>query len=345
MIYLFNNCFLSRTYQLDDQFKHVWIGSIVDKLKQDPHYEETFDFYKLLPTATTTELDKLFSDIQKNYAKKKIVIYCDDEYFEFIYFTFFAGLLPFDTVKEMYEIDRIKENFKIGCSLYGTVVRGERDGVFVPLPITSTTTITPSSFSGALTEYRIELAYANALLGDVDAKQFLINRIDKMWNGFIEGPILATYVEQNLPAFMSNDDFRIDNLSNPTFITNYLKPILVNEVIPDKTLDNVNQLFGLNYLNYFFNVQNNNNLTESEYKALWDQALTETKKQFIENKIINPASGVKLGLLFPDTMHLDSVNPILWNRIAKNYNNNSWLETYKVNIIEDGTDNQTNGTV
>ena len=345
MIYLFNNCFLSRTYQLDDQFKHVWVGSIVDQLKQDPHYEETFDFYKLIPTINTTELDKLFSDIQKNYAKKKIVIYCDDEYFEFIYFTFFSGLLPFDTVKEMYEIDRIKENYKIGYSLYGTVVRGERDGIFTPLPLTSTTSVTPSIFSPTLKEYRVELAYANALLGDADAKQFLINRIDKMWNGLIEGPILASYVEQNLPAFLTNDEFNVENLSNSTFITNYLKTIAVKEVIPNKTLENVSRLFGLNYLNYFFNVQNNNDLTEAEYTALWDQALTETKKQFIENKIINPAFGIDLGLSFPDTMHLDSVNPILWNRITKKYNDVSWLETYRVNILEDGTDNQTDGTV
>lgn len=345
MIYLFNNCFLSRIHQSAPDSKQVWIGSIVDQLQRDVNYSHAHDIHKIYRTITTEELNSLFTQLYTKYTKRKVVIYCDDEYFQFVYFSFFSGLMPFESVKIAYELDAIKENLLIGYRNYGRFVSdGSMDNI-VPLSACTMETIEPIAMSSTIEYPRIELAFANMLLGSSKAKTYVLDRVEEMWEGFIQGPMLAGYVEQNLPALMTDEEFNPVALNDSGFITNYLKPLMVKEVIPVKTIEHVDRIFNIDHLNYYFNTQNDNQLTVEEYTALWENASLQTKRQFIEERVVNPTSDVKLGLQFPDAAHLDSVNPLLWNRIFRHYDDVAWLEQFRVNTLQDGTNNQTDGTV
>lgn len=344
MIYLFNNCFLSRTYQPVPDSKQVWIGSIVDTLQRDVNYTHAHDIFKVYRDVTTEELNTLLTQIQTKYTKRKVVIYCDDEYFEFVYFSFFGGMMPLESVKIAYELDVIKENLLIGYRNYGTYVT-DVAGTFSPLPASSLDSIDPLPMSATVQQPRMELALANMFLGSEVAKTYVLDRVEEMWGGFIQGPVLASYVEQNLPALMSDEEFNPVALNDAAFVVNYLKPLTVKEVVPVSTIEHVNRLFGIDHLKYFFNVQNDNQMTVEEYTAVWENAIAQPKRQFVEEAILNPLFPAKIGLQFPDAAHFDSVNPLLWNRIFKNYDNTVWLEQFKVNTLQDGTNNQTDGTV
>ena len=57
MIFLFDNCYLSTSNQINETCKHVWIGSH-DKLDYD-NLNTSYDVYKTYKTITNTQLKTL----------------------------------------------------------------------------------------------------------------------------------------------------------------------------------------------------------------------------------------------------------------------------------------------
>jgi hypothetical protein len=236
----------------------------------------------------------------------------------------------------MFAFDVTKENFGLGSSIYGLFVTGNRTVIKTELTLDQSKPKTFSKFSPTVTEYRLELAFANALLGDANAMEYCVDRATQMWDG--TPGFRAKYAEQTLPALLTDEQYTIENLSNPEFIEQFIDSFEVDEFLPNKVLPKVKEVFDFDYLDHYFNVVNENDFTEEQYIELWAPTATMTKREFIAEYLLNPNIPARLELLFPSISNFDSLNPIFWNEVFRHYNNTSWLSKY-------GTNNQTNGTV
>lgn len=331
MIFLFNNCYLSTTNHIVETCKHVWIGSH-EKL-DDPYLNKTYDIYKTYKTITTSQLKSLLTDIQNNFSDKKIIIYCDVKYFQVVYSSFFGSFLSENAVKELYKYDRLKENYGIGNKVYGMAVTGFKS---IQQTILPEELVVSNSCSFIPTDLRIEIAFANYVNGDQSKKEYLISRISEMYDG--TPGFWAKYVEQNIPAILDDSEYTIANLLDENYINNIVAQYNFNEIVPNKILEPIKTEFNFDYLNHFFNVMNDNNLTEEEYKEYWKFVPNITKEEFIETGLLNTNIPIKFQLLFPNLSNFDSVNPILWNKIFEYCNDTEWLSKFEV---IDGTNNQT----
>jgi hypothetical protein len=325
MIYLFDNCYLSTTNNIVETSKQVWIGSH-PKLNQDPMLNLTYDILHSYEEIDDEELDELFNEIHQEHSDVKTIIYCDTKNFMYVYSYFFNGILETAAVKELYSYDRLKENYRIGTFT-------TRDVEFVDLPKTLKGTDTASVFSSLLPSTRIEIAFANLVMGNQEALEFCSNRINEMYDG--SPGFWAKYAEQSLPAIMSDSQFTIENLLSDEYRRTYVDQFNANEFLPNKIVPIIKQKFDFDYYDHFFTIINNS----EEYQEILDPVLTMTKKEFIETRLLNPEIAIKFQLLFPNYSNFDSVNPIFWNMILKNHNNTVWLDKYKV---KNGTYNQTN---
>jgi len=342
MIHLFDKCFFSLPKQVDEEVKHVWIGS--HAYEQDICFQNAFDIYKKYDTITESEIDDLFNDIHTNLSNEQINIYCDVENFERIYQFFFSGFLPQDAINEMYEIDRQKENYNIGIHVYGIFVAGKKNVKHLPLPTKSLNGIGQSNFSKNLKPLRIELALANGLLGDNLAKEYCLDFACSISNG--SPGVLKVYVEQTLPAILTDEQYTIENLSN----NNYINQILTNDI--DEVNGNfmstqklavfnkIKELYNFDFINYFCNILNENNWSSDECLEYWNLVCGWSKKDFLREIIFDRVyDTAKSDLLFPNPANFRVMNPILWNKINSKRNDISWLEKYKV---IDGINNKTN---
>jgi hypothetical protein len=330
MIYLFDNCYLSTTNHIVENAKQIWIGNF-------PNIDtNAFDIYKTYTDITPKKLDDLFADIHTNFLDKKTIIYCDVEYFQYVYSIFFNGVLSKAAVLELYFYDRKKENLGLGNMNYGLSVTGNRDINFVELPENLDWTKASSTFSAALKTQRVELEFAAAIQGDSDSLSFCVDRIDQMYDG--SPGFWVKYAEQTFPAIMTDEEYTIENLLDSEYIDTYFNQFRVDEFIPNTIVPIIKDKFGYDYHKHFFSVVNN---TE-EYQDILDSVLTMTKREFIETRLLDPKIAINFQLLFPNLSNFDSVNPIFWNAILENQTNTAWLSKYKVTH---GTDNQTNGTV
>lgn len=334
MIFLFDNCYLSTTNTIVEDCKHVWVGT--HTFESDLNIDHSYDIHKTYSSISTTELDELFEEIHTTLKDQKVVIYADNEYFTYIYYFFFRGFLPKVAVDEMFKYDVDKENFGLGSSVYGLFVTGNRFIKKVELTLDQSKPRSFSKFSPTLTERRIEIAFANALLGDKASMKFCVDRSTQMWDG--TPGFRAKYAEQTLPALLTDEQYTIENLTDPDFVSSFVESFNVDEFIPNKVLTKVQEIFDYNYINHFFNVVNENDFTEEEYTAVWEESIAMTKKEFLEKILLNPEYPAKMQLLFPSISNFDSLNPIFWNNVFKHYNDTAWLSKY-------GIDNQTNGTV
>ena len=323
MIYLFDNCYLSTTNSIVEKAKQIWIGSH-PKLDQDPMLNLTYDILHSYKEITDEQLEDLFNEIHEEHSNTKTVIYCDVKNFMYVYSYFFNGILEESAVKELYSFDRIKENYRLGT--FAT-----RDVEFVDLPKTLKGTDTASIFSSLLTTTRIEIAFANAMRGNEDALQFCINRAVEMYDG--SPGFWSKDAEQNLPALLTDAQFTISNLTNDAFIESSVAQFELDELVPNKIVNQIKTIFGFDYLKHYFTVMNNT----PEWESLWEDSLELSKEEYVRTYLLNPNFAKTNQLLFPNLSNFDSINPIFWNNIL--HKNTAWLDKYKV---KNGTYNQTN---
>jgi hypothetical protein len=323
MIYLFDNCYLSTTNSIVETCKQIWIGAH-PKLSQDPMAHLTYDVLHSYEEIDDEELDELFNEIHQEHSDVKTVIYCDTKNFMYVYSYFFNGVLEESGVKELYSFDRLKENHRLG-------IVATRDVEFVDLPKTLKGTDTASTFSSLLTTTRIEIAFANAVRGNSDALQFCVDRAVEMYDG--SPAFWSKDAEQNLPALMTDDQFTISNITNEHFLESFVSKFELDELVPNKIVDQIKTIFDFDYINHYFTVMNNT----LEWEQLWEDSLDLSKEQYVRTYLLNPAFAKDNQLLFPNYSNFDSVNPIFWNTILRK--NTAWLDKYKV---KNGTYNQTN---
>lgn len=332
MIYLFDNCYLSTTNKIVENVKQIWIGD-------HPNLNENaFDIHKTYKDITVKKLNDLFVDIHEKLSDKKTIIYCDIDSFQFVYSVFFNGVLNKTGVLELYSYDRLSENYGLSDMNYGLAVTGLRDIVRVELPEELTWVKASSSFSANLPTHRIELEFATALQGDENSLEFCIDRVDEMWDG--SPGFWVKYAEQTLPGIFTDDEYTLENLLDTEFIDTYLDLFRVDEYIPNKIVPIILEKFGYNYHRHYLAVVNNDE--HFDWDPILQQALKMPKKEFIERGMLDPKMAINYQLLFPNLSNFDSLNPIFWNQILKNYEDTEWLKKYKVTH---GTDNKTNGTV
>ena len=322
MIYLFDNCYLSTTNSIVETCKQVWIGS--HPKIQDPMINLTYNILHTYEEIDDEQLDELFNEIHQEHSNTKTVIYCDTKNFMYVYSYFFNGILEESGVKELYSFDRLKENYRLGT--FAT-----RDVEFVDLPKTLKGTDTASTFSSLLTTTRIEIAFANAIRGNEDAMKFCVDRAVEMYDG--SPAFWSKDAEQNLPGLMSDDQFTISNLTNEEFLESFVSEFELNEIVPNKIVDQIKAIFDFDYLNHYFTVMNNT----PEWEHLWEDSLELSKEEYVRTYLLNPAFAKDNQLLFPNLSNFDSINPIFWNTILRK--NTAWLDKYKV---KNGTYNQTN---
>ena len=284
----------------------------------------TYDILHSYEEIDDDQLDELFNEIHQEHADVKTVIYCDINNFMYVYSYFFNGVLETNAVKELYSFDRLKENYRIGT--FAT-----RDVEFVDLPKTLKGTDTASSFSSLLTTTRIEIAFASAIRGNEDAMQFCVDRAVEMYDG--SPGFWSKDVDQNLPALMTDEQFTISNLTNNQFLELFTSKFELDELVPNKIVDQIKTIFNFDYLNHYFTVMNNT----PEWEQLWEDSLELSKEEYVRTYLLNPAFAKHNQLLFPNYSNFDSVNPIFWNTILRK--NTAWLDKYKV---KNGTYNQTN---
>jgi hypothetical protein len=322
MIYLFDNCYLSTTNSIVETCKQVWIGA--HSKIEDPMISLTYDILHSYEQIDDEQLDELFNEIHQEYSDVKTVIYCDTKNFMYVYSFFFNGVLEESAIKELYLFDRIKENYRIGTFV-------TRDVEFVDLPKTLKGTDTASSFSSLLTTTRIEIAFASAMRGNEDAMQFCVDRAVEMYDG--SPGLWSKDIEQNLPALMTDEQFTILNLTNEEFLESFVSKFQLNELIPNKIVDQIKTIFDFDYLNHYFTVMNNT----PEWEQLWEDSLELSKEEYVKTYLLNPVFAKDNQLLFPNLSNFDSINPIFWNTILRKPT--AWLDKYKV---KNGTYNQTN---
>lgn len=331
MIYLFDNCYLSTPNNIIETAKHVWIGNHPNM--DDPNLDYSFDICRTYNSITAVELEELFEYIHATLADKKTIIYCDSENFQYVYSTFFNGVMNRDAVVEMYTYDSKKENFGIGDSVYGIVVANPRSVNRVELPEQLQWTNASSSFASSLPNQRVELEFATAIQGDVSSLAFCVDRVDQMYDG-TKG-FWVKYAEQTIPGIMTDEEYTIENLLDGEYVESYVNQFQSEEFIPNDIVPIVKEKFGFDFHKHFFTVLANDNNYDQFLAPIFEM----TKREFLEKRILDPNISVNYQLIFPDLSNFDSVNPIFWNAILQNRNNISWLAKYKVTH---GTDNKTN---
>ena len=341
MIFLFDKCFLSTTNHIVEDAKHVWIGK---KEPAEHEYEPAFDVYKMVESITPAKIDTLFKDIHANLSDSKVIIYCDVDTYQLIYSFYFGALLSEEGLREMYKLDRLKENYNIGTSVFGIHSVGSRDIKFVTLPETLTVSTKKSKFALTVSDYRIELALANGLSGDSDMMTWCIDRAVKIYKG--SPGFTEQFVEQFLPALLQDKDYTLENLTSDTFLQEYLSKFKFNEYVPAAIHTNeisVDFLVGFDHVNHMVNVINDNNMTQEDIASWWEVWSTLDKNGIMNFLLVDDISNSeKYQLAFPNMSNFDTINPILWNTIIKNRDDATWLKLFKVNY---GTNNQTDGTV
>jgi len=324
MIYLFDNCYLSTTNSIVETCKQVWIGAH-PKLSQDPMVHLTYDILHSYKEINDDQLEDLFNEIHEDYSTIKTIIYCDIQNFMYVYSYFFNGVLQIAAVKELYSLDRVKENYRLGT---GTGPRNRtfitRKVEFVDLPKTLKGTDTASIFSSLLITTRIEIAFVNAIRGNQDALNFCINRAVEMYAG---SPGFWQHdAEQNLPALLNDDQFTIANLTNNEFLESFVSQFEIDEVFPNKIITKIKEYFDFDYLKHYFTVINNT----PDWEPMWNQDANISKQEFVKNYLLNKEFASSNQLLFPNFSNFDSINPIFWNKVLQNQNNTIWLNKYKV---------------
>jgi hypothetical protein len=335
MIFLFDNCYLSTTNNIVETAKHIWLGD--HKNIDDPQINNCFDIYKIYKTITPVILDELFADIHEDLSNVKTIIYCDVDSFQYVYSFFFGAVLNQTALNEMYSYDRLKENYGLGSYNYGLQVTGFREVTRIELPEQLKLTTETSEFAASLEYVRVEIEYANAIQGDDQSLDFCIDRVDEMYDG--SPGFWLKFAEQTLPAIMTNDQYTIANLTDADYINSYLTKFDINELMPVDGIHNtIKEVYGYDYGNHFFSVVNNT----QEYSEIVNSIKGLTKRELVEDYILDPVFASQHQLVFPNLSNFDSVNPIFWNAILQNKDNTEWLSKYKVTH---GTDNQTNGTV
>lgn len=335
MIYLFDNCYLSTTNQIVETCKHVWIGD--HQKLDDPFINNTYDIYKTYKTITNTQLNTLLNDIHNKFSETKVILYCDVKYYQFVYSAFFSSLLSEEGLRELYSYDKLKENYGIGSKLYGMSVTGFKDVDVVVLPDELKVS---SAVNFDVDQIRIEIAFANLIAGNIEYKQYCIDRVCALYKGSTGH--FSTYVEQNIPAVLQDSEYTIANILNDQYINNIVDQYKSDEILPRNVLPLLQENFGYDHFEHFSNVMNNNNIDKEEQNRLSEDVCFLAKEQYVEKYILNPEYAAKFQLVFPNISNFDSINPILWNKILNNCNDLEWLSKFKVN---NGTNNQTNGTV
>lgn len=332
MIFLFDNCYLSTTNYINEICKQVWIGSH-NKIDSEVEHK-SYDTYKIYSTITISELNDLFNEIHDQFSDEKVIIYCDVEHFHLVYSSFFGSFLSTEGLKELYKYDRLKLNYALGSKVYGLAVTGFKETEHVDLPeeliISEPVNFIPE-------EQRIELAFANYVAGDQSKKQYCISKICQMYDG--SPGFWAKYIEQNIPAILTDSEYNMSNLLNQHYIDSLVSSYDYNELVPNKVNTIIKEEFNFDYLNHFFNVMNDNNLTEEQYLQYWEPVSSMTKEEFVEDILLNTKIPCKFQLLFPNLSNFDSVNPILWNKIFEYCNDSEWLSKFEV---IHGTNNKTN---
>jgi len=317
MIFLFDNCYLSTTNQIIERSKQVWIGNHT-KLQNDIHYTKAFDILRVYETITDNELDLLFKEIHENYSDTKIIINCDLPNFEYIYYFYFGSLLNIEAVDELYSLDRLKENYGFFYKVNAIIPEKQQN-------ISNFSRYAPS-----LKQIRVEVVFANYVNGNNDVKQWLIDRVNSIWNS---SPGLdKERGVRLLPALLTNEEYTIENLLNENFVDSYLENFNSDDFIPNKMNTKIEQLFECNVTDHFMTVINNN----TDWYDDWNNVLLYNKKEFIENCLLNVNFKHKLELIFPTIEHFHSVNPFIWNAVVKNFKNKIWLNKY---IIKHGINN------
>jgi hypothetical protein len=333
MIFLFDNCYLSTTNNIVETAKHIWIGN--HKNIDDPQISYCYDIYQIYSEATPEILDELFQDIHENFSDIKTIIYCDVDSFQYVYSFFYGAILDTSALTEMYSYDRLKENYGLGSYNYGMQVTGLRETTHVDLPEQLQCAEVTSEFAASLENVRVEVEYANALQGDEEAMQFCIDRVDQMYDG--SPGFWLKFAEQTLPAIMSDEEYTIENITDEDYIKSYLTKFDINELMPVDDIHNtIKEVYGYDYGKHFFSVVNNT----QEYDDIVNSIKGLTKRELVENYLLEPVFASQHQLVFPNLSNFDSVNPIFWNAILQNRDNTEWLSKYKVTH---GTDNQTNG--
>ena len=335
MIYLFDNCYLSTTNQIVETCKHVWIGE--HQKLDDPFLNKTYDIYKTYDSITTQELTALFNDIHKNFSDTKVVLYCDLSHYQLVYSSFFGSFMSEEGLRELYNYDRIKENYNIGSKLYGLGVTGFKNVENVSLPehldVAAPTTFSPENI-------RIEIAFANYVAGNIEYKQYCIERVCELYKG--SPGHFSAYVEQNIPAMLDDLDYNMANILSDKYIKSIVDKYQTDEVLPRNILPLLQEHFGYDHFEHFSNIINNNNIDKDEQNRLSADVCSLSKEEYVEKYLINAEQAIKFQLIFPNISNFDSINPILWNKILENRNDYSWLSKFEVNY---GTNNQTDRTV
>jgi hypothetical protein len=132
---------------------------------------------------------------------------------------------------------------------------------------------------------------------------------------------------------MTDEQFTISNLTNEAFLESFVSEFELNEIVPNKIVDQIKTIFDFDYLEHYFTVINNT----PDWEQLWEDSLELSKEEYVRTYLLNPAFAKDNQLLFPNLSNFDSINPIFWNTILRK--NTAWLDKYKV---KNGTYNQTN---
>lgn len=329
MIYLFDNCYLSTTNQIVETCKHVWIGKH-EKL-DDPFLHRTYDIYKKYKSITSKQLNTLLKDIHNKFSDTKVVLYCDDKFYQLVYSAFFGSFMTEEGIRELYFYDRIKENYNIGSKLYGMGVTGFKNFEPVILP-EEIQLAEPIEFLPE--NIRLEVAFANYVGGNKDFKKYCIERVCSIYKGSTGN--FSTYIEQNIPAMMEDSEYTISNILNDRYIKTIVDQYKTDEILPRSVLPLLEQHFKYDHFDHFTNTINNNNIDKAEQDRLSADVCSLPKEKYVEKYLIDPNQAIKFQLVFPNISNFDTVNPILWNKILENRNNFSWLSKFELNY---GTDN------
>ena len=114
----------------------------------------------------------------------------------------------------------------------------------VELPETFESIDASSTFSSTLTETRVEIAFANSVRGNDDAKQFCVERASQIFDGgsWVDNP------EEMLPALLTRTEFTIENLINEDFVNSKVSTFKTNEYFPNKVSVAFKKYFGFDYI-------------------------------------------------------------------------------------------------
>lgn len=317
MIYLFDNCFLDIPDDIDEQAKHVWIGEF--DYPEDELLGYVFNIHQKMNSITPSKIESLFKDIHKNLSSDKVILYCDVPSFQKVYAYFFGAVLSKEGLKQLYQYDRDKHNYRISSNLDNNLFRYKHQTLPEDLKVTT-------SFSefAKTCDLRIEIALANYFL-DGSLKEYCFNRLLNFTNtnkGIPKQQLYNIY-----PLFVNSSISEVD-------FEKFVDELYLNQEIVG--VDILKEYTGVN--KWQLNI--NNSCDNPDY--VYQDVISSTKEQHIEKYVLSKEYSELMFNSLPFPKNYDSVNPILFKQVYKNCNNQKWLEAFKLNY---GTDNQTDGTV